>query len=100
MKIDFLWQEKGSKVTAIEGLLAKTGFKWNQVCYVGDDIVDLGVFGRAGVAVAVADGVVEARAAAHYVTTAVGGHGAIREIIEMILRAQGKWQDVVAAHAA
>ena len=100
LKIDFLQQEKGSKVRAVERLLAQTGFGWDEVCYVGDDIVDLGVMQRAGVAVAVANGVAEAHAAADYITRACGGHGAVREVAELILQAQGKWACVVAESAA
>jgi 3-deoxy-D-manno-octulosonate 8-phosphate phosphatase (KDO 8-P phosphatase) len=95
LKIDFLRQEKGSKVSVVERLLAQTGFRWEEVCYMGDDIVDLGVLKRAGVAVTVANGVAEARAAAHYVTHADGGHGAVREVIELILKAQNKWRRIV-----
>jgi len=100
LKIDFLRQEKGSKVCAVERLLAQTGFRWDEVCYVGDDIVDLGVLKRAGVAVAVANGVAEARAAADYVTRASGGHGAVREVVELVLKAQNKWARIVAEYAA
>ncbi len=100
LKIDFLRQEKGSKVCVVERLLAQTGMSWDEICYVGDDIVDLGVLQRAGVAVAVADGVAEAQAAADYVTRASGGHGAVREVVELILKAQNKWRRIVAAHAA
>jgi len=100
LKIDFLKQEKGSKVRVVESLLAKTGFRWDEVCYVGDDIVDLGVLNRAGVAVAVADAVAEARAAADYITSADGGHGAVREVVELILQAQNKWACILAEHAA
>jgi 3-deoxy-D-manno-octulosonate 8-phosphate phosphatase (KDO 8-P phosphatase) len=99
-KIDFLRQEKGSKVCVVESLLAQTGFRWDEVCYVGDDIVDLGVLKRAGVAVAVANGVAEARAAADYVTRAAGGHGAVREVVELILKAQDKWSGIVVKYAA
>jgi len=100
LKIDFLRQEKGSKVRAVESLLAQTGFRWDEVCYVGDDIVDLGVLKRAGVAVAVANGVAEAQAAADYVTRASGGHGAVREVVELILKAQNKWARIVTEHTA
>ena len=100
LKIDFLRQEKGSKVSAVESLLAQTGFRWDEVCYVGDDIVDLGALKRAGVAVAVANGVAEARALADYVTRAGGGHGAVREVAELILKAQHKWARIVAEYAA
>jgi 3-deoxy-D-manno-octulosonate 8-phosphate phosphatase (KDO 8-P phosphatase) len=100
LKIDFLKQEKGSKVRIVESLLAKTGFRWDEVCYMGDDIVDLGVLNRVGVAVAVADAVAEARAAADYVTSADGGYGAVREVVELILQAQNKWARILAEHAA
>ncbi len=95
LKIDFLRQEKGSKVLVVERLLAQTGFGWDEVCYIGDDIVDLGVLKRAGVAVAVANGVAEARAAADYITRASGGQGAVREVVELVLKAQNKWQRIV-----
>ncbi len=100
LKIDFLRQEKSSKVRVVESLLAQTGFRWDEVCYMGDDIIDLGVLRRVGVAVAVANGVAEARAAADYVTRAEGGHGAVREVVELILKAQNKWARVVAEYAA
>jgi YrbI family 3-deoxy-D-manno-octulosonate 8-phosphate phosphatase len=100
LKIDFLRQQKGSKVCAVERLLAQTGFHWEEVCYVGDDLVDLGVLKRAGVAVAIADGVAEAQAAADYVTRARGGCGAVREVVELILKAQNKWECVVAEYQA
>jgi len=69
---------------------------WDEVCFVGDDIVDLGPLQRAGVAVAVANAVREAKAAARLVTRAAGGRGAVREVVEMILKAQGKWDSIVA----
>jgi 3-deoxy-D-manno-octulosonate 8-phosphate phosphatase (KDO 8-P phosphatase) len=97
LKIDFIVQQKGSKAAAIERLLEKTGLDWDQVCYVGDDVVDLGPLLRAGVAIAVANGVDEAKAAADYITRAAGGNGAVREVVELILKAQQKWARVVAA---
>jgi 3-deoxy-D-manno-octulosonate 8-phosphate phosphatase (KDO 8-P phosphatase) len=101
LKIHFLVQQgdRLSKTGAIEELLARERLSWNDVCFVGDDIVDLGPLKRAGLAVAVADGVGEAKAAAHFTTGAAGGHGAIREIIEMILKAQGKWDSFVAHYS-
>lgn len=97
LKIHFLVQQndRTSKTAAIEKLLTQEKMNWNDVCFVGDDIVDLGPLKRAGLAVAVADGVAEAKAAAHYVTRAPGGRGAVREVVEMILRAQGKWSPFV-----
>jgi 3-deoxy-D-manno-octulosonate 8-phosphate phosphatase (KDO 8-P phosphatase) len=101
LKIHFLVQQtdRTSKTGAIEELLASEKLKWNEVCFVGDDIVDLGPLRRAGFSVAVADGVAEARTAAHFVTRAAGGRGAVREVLEMILQAQGKWKPFVAHYA-
>ena len=102
LKIDFLVQQsdKTGKAAAIEILLAQEKLSWNDVCFVGDDIVDLGPLSRAGLAVAVGDGVPDAKALAHYVTRHAGGHGAIREIIEMILQTQGKWAAFVQHYTA
>jgi 3-deoxy-D-manno-octulosonate 8-phosphate phosphatase (KDO 8-P phosphatase) len=98
LKIDFLVQQKDrySKVAAVEKLLAQEKLSWDEVCFVGDDIVDLGPLQRAGVAVAVANAVREAKAAARLVTRAAGGRGAVREVAEMLLKAQGKWDAIVA----
>lgn len=100
LKIDFLVQSKESKVAAVENLLAQTGFEWKQVCYVGDDVVDLGVLKRAGVAVAVANAVTEVKALAHVITRKSGGHGAVREVVELILKAQKLWKPLLASYAA
>jgi 3-deoxy-D-manno-octulosonate 8-phosphate phosphatase (KDO 8-P phosphatase) len=99
LKIDFLEQNKGGKVEAVENILAKTDFQWNEICYMGDDVVDLGVMQRVAVAATVADAVAEAKAAAHYITRANGGRGGVREVVEMILKAQNKWQNVVAQYS-
>ena len=100
LKIDFLVQTKERKITAVENLLAQTGLNWEQVCYVGDDVVDLGALKRSGLAVAVANAVNEVKAAAHITTRKSGGHGAVREVVEMILKAQRRWQPLVAEYAA
>ena len=99
LKIDFLVQREGGKVEAVNALLRKTGLNWQQVCYVGDDVVDVGVLKQAGLGVAVADAVSQAKAAAHHVTRAPGGNGAIRETVELILKAQGRWNHVVARYS-
>lgn len=102
LKIDFLVQQCDAtgKAAAIEQLLAQQGLTWAETCFVGDDIIDLGPLTRAGFAVAVGDGVAEAKAAAHYVTKSAGGRGAVREVIEMILQAQGKWNSFVENYTA
>ena len=102
LKIDFLVQQGDnlSKTAAIENLLAQEKLSWRDVCFVGDDIIDLGPLTRAGLAVAVGDAMPEARAAAHLVTKAVGGRGAVREAIELILRTQEKWQPFLKFYSA
>ena len=102
LKIDFLVQQGDmtSKTAAIEQLLAQEKISWAETCFVGDDIIDLGPLTRAGLAVAVGDGVAEAKTAAHYITKNAGGRGAIRETVELILKAQGKWAQFVKNYSA
>ena len=100
LKIDFLVQQgdRISKTGAVEKLLAREKLDWSEVCFVGDDVVDLGPLARAGIGVAVADARPQVRAAADFITRAAGGRGAVRETIEMILQAQGKWEPVIAVY--
>ena len=82
-----------------EAVLAETGFRPEQVCAVGDDLPDLPVLRRVGLAVAVADACAELRATADYVTSVPGGHGAVRDAIEWLLRCQGLWDRIVTQFA-
>jgi 3-deoxy-D-manno-octulosonate 8-phosphate phosphatase (KDO 8-P phosphatase) len=93
--IDPVIQGAPEKMPAYRELLRAGGWAPGQVCYVGDDVPDLPVLCNCGLAVAVADAAPEVIAAAHYVTRAAGGRGAVREAIELILRCQGHWQTVV-----
>ena len=99
--IDFLVQQgdRVSKTGAVEKLLRQTRLDWDAVCFVGDDVVDLGPLTRAGLAVAVADARPDVKAAAHYITRAAGGHGAVREVAEMILQTQKKWDSIIAHYS-
>jgi 3-deoxy-D-manno-octulosonate 8-phosphate phosphatase (KDO 8-P phosphatase) len=100
LKITFLVQQKDqlSKTAAIEAILASETLQWENVFYIGDDIVDLGPLEKSGVGAAVADAVAEAKAAADLVTRAAGGRGAVREAVELILKAQGKWDSIIAGY--
>lgn len=100
LKVDFLSQGRGSKTVVAKGFLAQTGLTFDEVAYAVDDLVDLGVLQLAGVAFSVPNGVAEARAEADYVTTAAGGYGAVREMVELILKAQNKWDGVLARFRA
>lgn len=84
-------QGVADKLAACRQVLADSGLRPEQACVVGDDVPDLPLFGFCGLAVAVADACAEARAAAHYETRTPGGHGAVREVIELLLRCQGHW---------
>lgn len=79
------------KLGPYQQILADAGLRPEQVCAIGDDVPDLPVLRNCGLAVAVADACPDVVAAAHYVTHAPGGRGAVREVIELILRCQGKW---------
>ena len=98
--VSLVHQGVPSKVQAYEGILAAEGLSDEDVAYMGDDIVDLGVLARVGLSAAPADAVVEVRAAVHWVSDAAGGHGAARQLIETILRAQERWDAIVTAYAA
>ena len=96
--IDIVRQGAGDKLATLRQILAERQLTPQQVCYLGDDLPDLPVVRNAGLGVAVADACEELRQAAHYVTTACGGRGAVRETIEMILKAQRRWEDVIQAY--
>lgn len=83
------------KRPALDRVLETTGSTAGEACAIGDDLPDLPLLRSCGLAVAVADACPEARAAAHYVTQTPGGRGAVREVIELLLRAQGRWYELV-----
>lgn len=86
------------KRTAYDHMLREHGLERRQVCYVGDDLPDVPLLRRSGLPIAVADACSEAKAVAHYVTQASGGRGAVREAIELVLRMQGRWHEVLARY--
>jgi 3-deoxy-D-manno-octulosonate 8-phosphate phosphatase (KDO 8-P phosphatase) len=94
-----LLQKAGSKVEAVAALLDRIGTGWESVCFVGDDIVDLGVLRRVGVAVGVANAIDEVTEVAHYVTEREGGRGAVREVVDLILKAQDRWAAMIKEHS-
>lgn len=100
LKIDFLHQSPALKVESIGNLLQEAGLGWDDIAYIGDDVVDVGALRRAGFAAAPSDARPEAQAVAHYVCKVPGGHGAVREVVEVILKAQGKWETVIAPFVA
>lgn len=88
-------QKAADKKKVYASLLKKYDLKDEEVCCIGDDILDLGILRSAGIAVAVPNAVDEVKQVAHLVTRRGGGQGAVREVIDMILQAQGKWEELV-----
>ena len=84
-----------TKTEPFRQILAEEGLAETAVCFVGDDVVDIPLLRRAGLAVAVADAVEEVRRYAHYTTRRKGGRGAVREVIELILKSQDKWNELM-----
>ena len=96
--VEIVRQGADDKLAAACEILDELGLGLKQACYLGDDLPDLPVVRAAGLGVAVADAAAELREAAHHVTSAPGGGGAVRETIEMILKAQRRWEDVIQAY--
>ncbi len=92
-----VYQGHVEKVPILEEILEKAGVSAEQVAYVGDDYTDVVIMHRVGLGVATANARPEVKAEAHYVTTLPGGRGAVREVVELLLRAQGRW-DAILAH--
>ena len=88
LSIDKVVTDTYPKIGAYESMLKEFGFKDEEACYMGDDLPDLDIMQKVGFAVSVPDGRPEVRQSAHYVTTHRGGRGAVREVIEMIMKAQ------------
>lgn len=95
LKVDYLWQQSKPKVAAVESILKKAKLTWADACFMSDDINDLAVLTRVGLPIAVGNAQPEVKRAAKFVTRACGGEGAVREVCDRIIRAQGKWRMVI-----
>jgi 3-deoxy-D-manno-octulosonate 8-phosphate phosphatase (KDO 8-P phosphatase) len=95
MKMEFIYMKQPVKTPAYEEILAKAGVGDAEVAFIGDDLPDLPLLHRAGLAVAVGDAVPEVKKVAHYVTKALAGRGAVREAIELILKSKGIWEEMI-----
>jgi 3-deoxy-D-manno-octulosonate 8-phosphate phosphatase (KDO 8-P phosphatase) len=93
--IELVFQKIWNKLEVYEKILVDTELTHDEVAYIGDDLIDIPLLRRVGLAVAVADAVDEVKAAAHLITQRPGGQGAVREVIELILRAQGHWDRLI-----
>jgi 3-deoxy-D-manno-octulosonate 8-phosphate phosphatase (KDO 8-P phosphatase) len=95
MKMEFVYMKQPLKMPAYEEILRKAEASDAEVAFVGDDLPDIPLLRRAGLAVAVGDAVPEVKDAAHYTTRALAGRGAIREAVELILRSKDIWAEMI-----
>ena len=95
MNMEFIYMKQALKMPAYEEIIQKAAVSDSDVAYVGDDLPDLPVMRRVGLAVAVCNAVHEVKEAAHYTTKALAGHGAIREVVELILKSKGVWDSMI-----
>lgn len=93
--LEFVEQDAFEKLPAYEKIRRASGLKHEEICFIGDDITDLPLFVRVGLAVSVPNAHEEARKRAHYLTRARGGHGAVREVVDLLLRAQGRYDKLL-----
>jgi len=95
MRITEVYGDVSPKSSILSKILKKYGVSKDEVCFVADDLVDLGLMRLVGFPVAVFNACPEIKQAADYITIRHGGRGAVREIAELILKAQGKWKDII-----
>ena len=95
LKISYVHQHAKDKIKALDEIIAEAGVSVEECAFVGDDLADIPPMRRVGLAVAVADAAEETKRAAHYITDMKGGRGAVREVCELILKSQGRWQELL-----
>ena len=95
VKMTYVYQGHIEKIPVLQEILVACGLKPEQVAYMGDDLTDVVVMNRVGLPIATANARPEVKRCAKYVTAARGGDGAVREVIELLLKAQGHWEDLL-----
>jgi 3-deoxy-D-manno-octulosonate 8-phosphate phosphatase (KDO 8-P phosphatase) len=95
VKMTYVYQGHIEKIPILQEILAKSGIAAEETAYAGDDLTDVVVMRRVGLAIATANARPEVKRAAHHVTAAAGGQGAIREVAELLLLARGLWSDIL-----
>lgn len=95
LHVDFVYLGQASKTQAYEACMKQAGVGEEEIAYLGDDLPDIPLAKRAGLSVCVADGAPELKQVCHYTTERAGGRGAAREVVELILKAQGRWEAAV-----
>jgi len=92
---EYVYQGHLEKIPILDEILEKSGLDPRQIGYLGDDLTDVVIMHRVGFAVATANARPEVKTEAHHVTGAAGGHGAVREAVELLLKAQGRWDEIL-----
>jgi len=100
MRVAEVFADIFPKSSVLDRILKKYGVSSDEVCFVGDDLVDLSIMRKVGLPVAVANAADEIKEVASFITSCVGGRGAVREVAELILKSQGKWEDILKFYAA
>jgi 3-deoxy-D-manno-octulosonate 8-phosphate phosphatase (KDO 8-P phosphatase) len=95
VKMAYVYQGHIEKIPILQEILADAKVDASQVAYIGDDFTDIVIMRRVGLAIATANAREEVKRTAHYVTQAPGGEGAVREVVELLLKAQGHWQEIL-----
>jgi 3-deoxy-D-manno-octulosonate 8-phosphate phosphatase (KDO 8-P phosphatase) len=93
--MDYVYMKIPVKLPAYEEILRKAGLPDAEVAFVGDDLPDIPLMRRVGLAVAVGDAVADVKEIAHYTTRSHAGHGAVREAVELILKSKGIWEEMI-----
>ena len=94
-KLKYVYQGHTEKIPIVNEILADAKLEASEVAYIGDDLTDVVVMRRVGLAIATANARPEVKAIAHYVTRQAGGQGAVREVVELLLKAQGRWPEIL-----
>jgi 3-deoxy-D-manno-octulosonate 8-phosphate phosphatase (KDO 8-P phosphatase) len=100
VKMTYVYHGHIEKVPILEEILADAKISASEVAYMGDDLTDVVILRRVGLAIATANAREEVKRAAHYVTQAAGGRGAVREVAELLLKAQNRWEEILKHYQA
>jgi 3-deoxy-D-manno-octulosonate 8-phosphate phosphatase (KDO 8-P phosphatase) len=95
LSVDYVYLGQSTKMAAFEECMQKADVAADEVAYMGDDLPDMPLAGRAGLSIAVANAAAELKSICHYITRARGNEGAAREVVELILKSQGRWEEAV-----
>lgn len=100
LNVDLVRQGAENKLDIAREIMTELSVTPEQTCYIGDDLTDMALLSKVGLAASVSDGAAEVKNVAHLVTSAGGGEGAIRELIESVLKSQNRWEELIRSYSA